>query len=150
MSPLRSGGGQTFWSYRFIEGQNLPIFCMNTSFQGTRGFRPGPWYDDPPTSMRSCCQLLEAATEFSCQGLELDFSIVGWDTDLMWDGTEWFVKTGRTRARDARQLGLNSYRVLLTRGRDGLIIFIPPLSDLDRTHDALIAAGAKTLQISVT
>jgi hypothetical protein len=80
----------------------------------------------------------------------LDFSIVGWDTDLMWDGTEWFVKTGRTRARDARQLGLNSYRVLLTRGRDGLIIFIPPLSDLDRTHDALIAAGAKTLQISVT
>jgi hypothetical protein len=132
------------------KAKNLPIFGMNTSFQSTRGFRPGPWYNDPRTSLRSCCQLLEVATEFSCQGLELDFPIVGWDTDLIWDGREWFAKSGRTKAHDARQLRLNSYRVLLTRGRDGMVIFVPPISDLDGTYGALIAAGVRKLRTRVT
>jgi hypothetical protein len=131
------------------KAKNLPIFGMNTSFQATRGFRPGPWYNDPRTSLRSCCQLLEVATEFSCQGLELDFPIVGWDTDLVWNGSEWLVKSGRTKAHDARQLRLNSYRVLLTRGRDGMVIFVPPISDLDATHSALIAAGCRVLRMGV-
>jgi hypothetical protein len=131
------------------KAKNLPIFGMNTSFQATRGFRPGPWYNDPRTSLRSCCQLLEVATEFSCQGLELDFPIVGWDTDLVWDGVAWFAKSGRTKAHDARQLRLNSYRVLLTRGRDGMAIFVPSISDLDATYGALAAAGARLLRMSV-
>ena len=37
--------------------------------------REGPWYNDPPTSFNSCCALRDVATEFSCQGLELDFRL---------------------------------------------------------------------------
>jgi DUF2075 family protein len=72
------------------------------------------------------------ATEFACQGLELDFPIVGWDTDLLWTGNAWVSPSGRSKARDPHQLRLNSYRVLLTRGRDGVAIFVPPLVELGR------------------
>jgi hypothetical protein len=39
----------------------------------------------------------------------------------------------------------NAYRVLLTRGRDGLIIFVPPDAALDETENALLAAGVRPL-----
>jgi hypothetical protein len=29
------------------KAKNLPTYGMNTSFQATRAFRPGPWYNDP-------------------------------------------------------------------------------------------------------
>jgi len=132
------------------KAKNLPLYGLDTSFQATRRFRPGPWYNDPASSPSSCCRLSEVATEFSCQGLELDFPIVGWDTDLAWDGREWFTKPGRSKAHDARQLRLNSYRVLLTRGRDGMIVFVPPFVDLDATYGALVSAGCRILQRSVT
>jgi len=132
------------------KAKNLPLFGLNTSFQATRGFRPGPWYNDPVSSLRSCCRLIEVATEFSCQGLELDFPIVGWDTDLVWDGVQWHTKVGRSsKAHDARQLRLNSYRVLLTRGRDGMIVFVPLLTELDATYAALLSAGCRVLRRTV-
>ena len=130
------------------KAKNLPQFGINTSFQATRGFRPGPWYNDPPSSLKSCCQMLEVATEFSCQGLELDFPIVGWDTDLIWDGG-WMTSSRKSKARDARQLRINSYRVLLTRGRDGMIIFVPPLVEMDATYTALVTAGCRPLLAKV-
>ena len=43
--------------------------------------------------------------------------------------------------RDPFQLRLNSYRVLLTRGRDGAVIFVPPLAVLDETYQHLVSAG---------
>ena len=128
------------------KAKNLPTYGMNTSFQATRGFRHGPWYNDPASSLKSCCRLIEVATEFSCQGLELDFPIVGWDTDLLWSGKDWVTSVGRSKAHDARQLRLNSYRVLLTRGRDGTVIFVPPLSDLDATYAAFLSAGCRLLR----
>lgn len=131
------------------KAKTLPNYGINASFQATRRFRPGRWYNDPPTSLASCCQLLMVATEFQCQGLELDFPIVGWDSDLLWDGDTWVTKAGRSHAKDARQLRLNSYRVLLTRGRDGMIIFIPPVSEFDSTFDALRTSGCKELGLRV-
>jgi len=88
----------------------------------TRFFRRGEWYNDSPSSARSCCQMNEAASEFSCQGLELDMPIVGWGADR-----------------------LNSYRVLLTRGRDGTVISVPPEPEMDSTYDALLGAGCRFL-----
>jgi DUF2075 family protein len=94
--------------------------------------------------------MLETATEFSCQGLELDFAIVGWDDDLLWDGVRWQTsRRPHKAAKDARQLRINSYRVLLTRGRDGMIIFVPPVSELDATYEALIASGAQRLEFRI-
>jgi hypothetical protein len=75
---------------------------------------------------------------------------VGWDTDLAWDGEGWLTKSGaRSSARDPRQLRINSYRVLLTRARDGMAIFVPPLAELDPTFAALLAAGCRELKLFV-
>lgn len=131
------------------KAKHLPKYRMDTSYYATR-FPIGPWYNDPPTSSQSCCALQQVATEFSCQGLELDFPIVGWDTDLAWDGAAWQIPQGRSKARDPKQLRVNSYRVLLTRGRDGLAIYIPPLAELDATFSALQQAGCKVLQLELS
>jgi Uncharacterized conserved protein (DUF2075). len=43
--------------------------------------------------------------------------------------------------RDPFQLRVNAYRVLLTRGRDGAVIFVPPLPELDATAARLQGHG---------
>ena len=47
--------------------------------------------------------------------------------------------------RDAFQLRVNAYRVLLTRGRDGAVIFVPPVPELDATSARLQGHGVKVL-----
>ena len=47
--------------------------------------------------------------------------------------------------RDPFQLRVNSYRVLLTRGRDGMILFVPALERLDETCAYLKGAGIQEL-----
>ena len=47
--------------------------------------------------------------------------------------------------RDAHRLRMNAYRVLLTRGRDGTILFVPKLAALDESWDYLAACGVKAL-----
>jgi hypothetical protein len=47
--------------------------------------------------------------------------------------------------RDPFQLRVNAYRVLLTRGRDGAVIFVPPLAELDATAARLQGHGVKVL-----
>ena len=47
--------------------------------------------------------------------------------------------------RDPFQLRLNAYRVLLTRGRNGAVIYLPPLPELDATAAWLQAYGVKLL-----
>jgi len=106
----------------------LNPFGIPTDYFSTQRMKIGPWYYDDPDSPGSCCQLNSAATEFQCQGLELDLPIVGWGVDLRWNGRSWqsppqrrFGDSHRQQARDPHKLRLNSYRVLLTRrgGRAG-------------------------------
>lgn len=128
----------------------LPSFGVDASWQATRRMRPARWYNDAPTALGSCCQLLTVATEFQCQGLELDFPIVCWDKDLVWRAGLWESLVGRSAAKDPHQLRLNSYRVLLTRGRDGMVIYVPPIDALNATHEALIQAGCESLALGVS
>ncbi len=125
----------------------LSKYGVHNEYQFTKNFREGPWYNDLPSSRYSCCQLSEVATEFQCQGLELDFPIVCWGEDLTWDGNHFLVSVPQPRsaAKDPHTLRLNSYRVLLTRGRDGMIIFIPSESKLDTTYSVIINSGAKEI-----
>ena len=51
----------------------------------------------------------------------------------------------RSKAKDPHTLRLNSYRVLLSRGRDGIIVFVPSLEKLDQTHKFLVDSGLKIL-----
>ena len=107
----------------------------------------GPYFIDPPESRRSCRQLDDVATPFECQGLELDFPIVCWGDDLWWNGSKWTIRDPRrSQERDPYRLRLNAYRVLLTRGRDGMIIFVPPIPLLEKTNAVLLEAGCQILR----
>jgi hypothetical protein len=113
-------------------------------------FPCGPWYGDPGVSPASCRRLTDAITEFQAQGLELDSVLLAWGTDLMLDGGNWTNRLAkryqrRRAVRDPLRLRMNAYRVLLTRGRDGTVIFVPSLSELDETHEFLVKAGCRVL-----
>jgi DUF2075 family protein len=74
----------------------------------------------------------EVATEFDVQGLELDWIGVCWDADFRYNENQFEnFKFSGTRWQSVRQekakLYLkNAYRVLMTRARQGLIVYIPP------------------------
>jgi len=128
------------------KAKNLPNYGVYNDYQSTRRVKYGSWYNDEPNSQLSCCQLKDVVTEFGCQGLELDFPVVCWGGDLHWDGSKWKSPgQPRSKAKDPHALRVNSYRVLLTRGRDGFIIFIPDVPAAEQTYEALVAAGVKIL-----
>ena len=99
-------------------------------------------------------------TEFDIQGLELDWCLVGWDADYRYvDGKfEHWKFTGTTwkqRQQDIQKRYLeNAYRVLLTRARQGMVIFMPVGNEDDNTRlpkfyndtfDYLVSCGAEVL-----
>jgi len=127
------------------KAKNLPAWGIHNEYNYTKNMREGPWYNDPPSSFNSCCALRDVATEFSCQGLELDFPIVCWGNDFTWDGVWKSPPAKRSKAKDPHQLRVNSYRVLLTRGRDGFIVFVPNEFGMRATYEALNAAGVREL-----
>lgn len=98
------------------------------------------WFLNNVNDVRSSYFLEDTATEFDIQGLELDWSIVCWDANLRFvrDHFEHYSFTGSkwmniNNPENALYLK-NAYRVLLTRARQGMIIFIPHGSDTDPTR----------------
>lgn len=105
------------------------------------------WFLAPSDDLRSSNMLEVVASEFKVQGLEIDWAIVCWDADLRrnkdnsgWDyysfrGTKW---NKRNKEEQKRYL-VNSYRVLLTRARQGMVIFVPKGVDPeeDATRDSI-------------
>lgn len=101
------------------------------------------WFLDDKYDVRSSYALEEVATEFDIQGLEVDWSIVAWDADLRFveDHFEYFKFIGagwqRVNKVENQQYLKNTYRVLLTRARQGIIIFVPEGDEHDETrHNA--------------
>lgn len=127
------------------KANNLKKNGIDNSFETTRRLRVGPWYNEPSEHPDSCCQFLHVATEFSCQGLELDLPIVCWGDDLHWQDDRWQTSQRSTRLINPHQIRLNSYRVLLTRGRDGFIVYLPDDRNLDETFKLLLSAGLNKL-----
>lgn len=125
--------------------RNLTQYGIPNDYQATARLNAGAWYIDPPDSPQSCCALERAVTEFGCQGLELDFPVIGWGDDLRWEQTEWISTVRQRNVKNPLRLRLNSYRVLLTRGRDGFIVFVPPETRMDHTYEALQSAGLSEL-----
>lgn len=126
----------------------LPGYGIDNSFQATKQLRVGPWYNADPSDSRSCCQLETVATEFSSQGLELDSALLGWGSDLLRVDGRWSIEFGgknRPPLKDPLAVRKNVYRVLLTRGRDGTVVFVPPDTRLDDTSEHLLAAGMRSL-----
>lgn len=100
--------------------------------------KPATAYFNYHNSEYYCKKLRYAATEFQTQGLELDTAIVHWDEDLYWDNGQWQCKHTKSGAKNPRQMKINAYRVLLTRGRDATIIYIPDKPILKDTWDLFI------------
>ncbi|MEW4108303.1 MULTISPECIES: DNA/RNA helicase domain-containing protein [Bacillus cereus group] len=84
-----------------------------------------------------CRALNYSSTEFQTQGLELDMTLVHWDDDLYLQNGTWKGQHYQWGVEDPFQIKLNAYRVILTRGRDGTIIYIPPKPILDETWNLL-------------
>lgn len=106
----------------------------------------GAWYNTPIGSGNSCCDFKIAMSEFGCQGLELDMPIVCWGTDMRWNERAWDLYDSSEPAdSDVNTYRKNSYRVLLTRGRDGFIVYIPDDRALDDVYELFIKLGIKTL-----
>jgi hypothetical protein len=101
---------------------------------------PVHWFLSPAKDTRSSLYLEDAATEFQVQGLELDWTIVTWDADLRWSGDDWSYHSFRgakwtdVKKPERRQYLKNAYRVLLTRARQGMVIFVPPGAKRDKTR----------------
>lgn len=89
------------------------------------------WFLNSTNDVRSSYYLEMPATEFGIQGLELDWTGLCWDLDLIpadngwrvqaFKGTKWQLVRDQTR----RNYVVNKYRVLLTRAREGMIIWVP-------------------------
>lgn len=101
---------------------------------------PIHWFLNDRNDTRSSYYLEDAATEFQIQGLELDWICVTWDADLRLEGRNWRFHSFRGDAwttihKDERKRYLlNAYRVLLTRARQGMAIFVPQGDDSDPTR----------------
>ncbi len=101
---------------------------------------PKDWFLNNKQDVRSSCFLEDVATEFQIQGLELDWACVAWDADLRHTGSNWdyygFRGTSwqKVRSVERQRFLRNAYRVLLTRSRQGMVIFVPPGDDSDHTR----------------
>lgn len=126
----------------------LPSYGVDNTFQTTKQLRVGPWYNADPSDPRSCCRLEAVATEFSSQGLELDCALLAWGSDLLWADDEWsieFAGKNRPPLKDPLTVRKNVYRVLLTRGRDGTVVFVPPDPRMNSTFERIVATGMRKL-----
>lgn len=98
------------------------------------------WYLNDKNDVRSSFFLEEVATEFETQGLEIDRACVCWDADLRYENGDWtfnrFRGTKWQRINDSvrQQYLKNAYRVLLTRARQGIVIFLPKGDSEDHTR----------------
>lgn len=101
---------------------------------------PIHWFLNDSDDTRSSFYMEDAATEFQIQGLELDWVCMTWDADLRFAKSTWeyhsFVGSKWTSIRkpERQQYLRNAYRVLLTRARQGMVIFVPTGDSSDATR----------------
>ena len=105
------------------------------------------WFLNGKDDVRSSYALEDVVTEFDIQGLEIDYSVVAWDANFRFNGTQWTYHTfsgdkWKNCTNEEKRLYLkNSYRVLLTRARQGMAIFIPKGSTEDTTRNPEVYDG---------
>jgi hypothetical protein len=98
------------------------------------------WFLNDRDDVRSSFYLEDVATEFAIQGLELDWVGVCWDADFRRTGGHWschdFQGTKWRNVHDPSRLRYhaNAYRVLLTRARQGMVIYVPKGDAADPTR----------------
>jgi len=101
------------------------------------------WFLNGKDNVDSSYYLEVAASEFKVQGLEIDYGVIAWDADFRYSngkfdfyryrGTCW----NHINIEQRQKYLKNAYRVLLTRARQGMVIFLPEGSseDLSRKEE---------------
>lgn len=89
------------------------------------------WFLNGKDNVDSSYYLEVAASEFKVQGLEMDYGLLAWDADFRYEngrfgfyrfrGTSW----NNINIERRKQYLKNACRVLLTRARQGLVIYVP-------------------------
>jgi hypothetical protein len=126
----------------------LAQFGVKNDQSITRRLRIGEWFAEGSSRPVSCRHLRETATEFQVQGLELDGALLAWGTDFVRTEGSWsnaHARRHRPPVHDALGLRVNAYRVLLTRARDGVAVFVPPLSEANETYEYFVSCGFRVL-----
>jgi len=133
---------------------------FGVSLSATDGNDIAYWYLSPRNDVRSSYALEVLANEYTTQGLELDFVGLCWGGDLLIDDNSWITRrfsgtSWQNDRNERRRFILNSYRVLLTRAREGLIIWVPEgdpndptrnPDDYDGVADFLIQCGVQPVE----
>jgi hypothetical protein len=122
------------------------------------------WYLAGREDVRSSYACEVFATEFEIQGLELDWTGICWGGDLIhrdsgWVGRKfWTAGTPKwivIKSEIEKRFRLNAYRVLLTRARQGAVIYVPigdardmtrRPEEFDQTAEFLYRCGARRLR----
>ena len=101
--------------------------------------KPIKWFLEGKDNVDSSFHLEVTATEFEVQGLEIDYGIVAWDGDMRYNDGDWIYKRFtrnqwcNVNKEDRRKYMKNAYRVLLTRSRQGMVIYVPEGNQYDPT-----------------
>lgn len=105
---------------------------------------PENWFLNSKEDIRSSYFMESVASEFETQGLEVDYALIAWDADLRIENNEWAFyqmsnrlsppNWSRIHSENNRLYLKNAYRVLLTRARQGFIIYVPFGSGEDVTR----------------
>jgi hypothetical protein len=121
---------------------------------------PVHWFLDGKQDVRSSYYLEDVATEFDVQGLELDWVCMAWDADFRYSRKGWEHwsfrgnKWQRINKIERQAYQKNAYRVLLTRARQGMVLFVPegdnddhtrPKKYYDQTYQYLKEIGVREL-----
>jgi DUF2075 family protein len=140
----------------------LRAYGIETSMAIREAYSYPHWFLRPRGDIRSSFQLEVVATEFEIQGLELDMAGLCWGGDLVWEDAvkQWrqLKLSGNSwkEVNDGRAIYIrNKYRVLLTRAREGLVIWVPEgdsddptrdVASMDETAEYLIRCGVTPLE----
>lgn len=98
------------------------------------------WFLNPKYDVRSSYFLEDVATEFDVQGLELDWVCLAWGENFYYQDNHWHYQSFKgckwqnINKEEDKQFTKNAYRVLLTRARQGMVIWIPEGSESDNTR----------------
>lgn len=120
-------GSERYGLVASSEGQRLKPHAIDVRVN----INPVHWFLNDKNDTRSSYYLEDAASQFDIQGLELDWVCISWDGDLRFKEGEWAFHSfcgsrwNNINNKDRQNYLLNAYRVLLTRARQGMIIFLP-------------------------
>jgi hypothetical protein len=144
------------------KSKRLVNYGVDPVADANRSFNWANWYLNNLPDLNSSAALEIAATEYKCQGLELDWVGLCWSWDLVPVEGKWTARSlDSARARwkltgKKSIFQVNAYRVLLTRARKGMVIWIPEgdkddasrsISEMNSVADAFLSAGVEELKI---